>query len=290
MATALLCGTGIASAEENAASEQSFIPLLEEDVKSVMTQTINLSEEQLHKGYLILVNPDYAYDFDANSGMQLDRLVDAQTYPFIVEKEEFCLCAEVIPSLSEMIRDCDEAMGSETTSVSSAWRSKDYQQSVWDTYEELYGESYCQEYVAVPGFSEHHTGLAADLGIIYEDGSEGTFSESENAVWMAANSWRYGFIRRYAEDKVSITGISNEAWHFRYVGQPHAWYMYEHNLCLEEYLEMLRNETSPAHPLEMEYGGKAYTVFHTSGSGIGEPEGDYTVSGDNISGYVITVQ
>jgi D-alanyl-D-alanine carboxypeptidase len=289
--TASACVARNSSANEQVNKEQEEIVLLAEYPESGMEEahTLCLSGEQIHKGNLILVNSKNAYDFDANSDLALERLEDAQTYPFIVESEELCLASELIPSLSDMIRDCDEAMGSEVTSVSSAWRSKEYQQSVWDEYEELYGESYCQKYVAVPGYSEHHTGLAADLGIIYPDGEIGTFSESENAVWMADNSYRYGFIRRYAEDKVSITGISNEAWHFRYVGQPHAYYMYVNNLCLEEYLEKLGNETAPEKPLEIEFNGRTYEVFYTEASEIEEPAGKYTVSGDNVGGYVITV-
>lgn len=270
-------------AEESASvSEPAEVSTVEE------TSMVTFSDEQIHKGNLILVNSKYAYDFDANGDADLVRIVDAQKYPYKVSKEEFRLCSEIMPALDNMIRDCDEAMGTQYTSVSSAWRSKEYQENVWDEYAELYGESYSQKYVAVPGHSEHHTGLAADLGIIYGDGSEGTFSESENAKWMAANSYRYGFVRRYAEDKIDITGISNEAWHFRYVGQPHAAYMHEHNLCLEEYLEMLKADTSPSNPLCVEYGGKEYSVYYTADKEIPEPSGDYTVSGDNMGGYIIT--
>jgi hypothetical protein len=100
-----------------------------------------------------------------------------------------------------------------------------------------YGEDYAKKYVASPGYSEHHTGLAVDVGIFYPDGSQGSFSESQNAVWMRNNCQHFGFVRRYAEDKTAITGISNEAWHFRYVGMPHAFYMTAHNLCLEEYID-----------------------------------------------------
>ena len=249
---------------------------------------VSFSEDQKHRGDLILVNKEYAYDFDANAALNLVRITDAQSYKYPVSSEELKLSEKIMPQLDAMIRACDEAMGTTVTSISSAWRSKEYQQNVWDEYAELYGESYSRKYVANPGNSEHHTGLAADLGIIYSDGSEGTFSESDNAVWMAANSWRYGFVRRYAEDKVDITGISNEAWHFRYVGQPHAAYMHEKNLCLEEYLSYLRENTSPSNPLKVEVGDRSYSVFYTNESTITEPEDSYTVSGDNVGGYIVT--
>ena len=58
-------------------------------------------------------------------------------------------------------------------------------------------------------------------------------------AWLTENAWRYGFILRYPPEKADVTGIGYESWHFRYVGIPHAWYMQENNLCLEEYLDLL---------------------------------------------------
>ena len=49
------------------------------------------------------------------------------------------------------------------------------------------------------------------------------------------NSYRFGFILRYPEDKVNVTGYSYEAWHFRYVGKEIAKYVYENNITFEEY-------------------------------------------------------
>ena len=60
--------------------------------------------------------------------------------------------------------------------------------------------------------------------------------------WLAANSWKYGFILRYPADKTEITGYIYEPWHFRYVGEPHAEYMYKNDLCLEEYYALLQEE------------------------------------------------
>ena len=172
----------------------------------------------------------------------------------------------------------------------TGYRSYDYQQNVWNTTAEQSGEDYARAYVATPGYSEHHTGLAVDIGIFYSDGSQGSFSESQNAVWMDEHSSEYGFIRRYAEDKVSITGISNEKWHFRYVGLPHAVYMKQNNLCLEEYLEYLRTQTGAGNPLTVSTSEGTYSVWYTTETSIPKPSGDYRVSGDNIAGYIITVR
>ncbi len=296
MLTGILAGCGSAEkltadpgAENGGALAETGTAAEAEQGNETEPAVVTFSDRISRTGDLILVSADHEYDFEANADLELVNIKETQTYDYPVDKDEFMLARKAMSSLDAMIRDCDEAMGSSLTSVSSAWRSKEYQQSVWDEYEELYGEEYVTKYVAVPGCSEHHTGLALDLGITYEDGSAGTFSESENAVWMAQNAYRYGFVRRYAEDKTAITGISNEAWHFRYVGQPHATYMTQHNECLEEYLEDLRGHTSPSEPLETEAAGHAYKVFYTSEETIEEPDGEWTVSGDNAGGFIVTV-
>ena len=80
------------------------------------------------------------------------------------------------------------------------------------------------ETVAVPGTSEHQMGLAVDI-----------VGEEANA-WLGEHCWEYGFILRYTEEKAEITGITNEPWHFRYVGREISMDMKDSGLCLEEYL------------------------------------------------------
>ena len=93
--------------------------------------------------------------------------------------------------------------------------------------------------VAVPGTSEHELGLALDLvDYSYRNLDE---AQENTAVqkWLKENSWKYGFILRYPNDKSQITGIIYEPWHYRYVGKAAAKEIYESGLCLEEYLESL---------------------------------------------------
>ena len=254
-------------------------------------EMISLTENMVHTGDLILVNSSYAYDFEANENtIDLVNIRDSQSFYYQVEKTEYEVAGRMLPSLDQMIAACDAAMGTSETGITSAYRSYDYQQNVWNTTAEQSGEEYARAYVATPGYSEHHTGLAVDIGIFYSDGSQGSFSESQNAVWMDEHSSEYGFIRRYAEDKVSITGISNEKWHFRYVGLPHAVYMKQNNLCLEEYLEYLRNQTSSDNPLTISTSSGTYSVWYTTETSVLKPDGDYMISGDNIAGYIFTVR
>ena len=254
-------------------------------------EMINLTEDMIHTGDLILVNSSYPYDFAANeSSIGLVNIRGSQSFYYQVEKTDYEVAGRMLPSLDQMIAACDAAMGTSETGITSAYRSYDYQQNVWDTTSEQNGEDYARAYVAVPGYSEHHTGLAVDIGIFYSDGSQGSFSESQNAVWMDEHSSEFGFVRRYAEDKVDITGIRNEKWHFRYVGLPHAVYMKQNNLCLEEYLEYLGSQTSAENPLTVSTSSGTYSVWYTSETSIPKPSGDYQISGDNIAGYIITVR
>lgn len=88
------------------------------------------------------------------------------------------------------------------------------------------------KWVAVPGTSEHCLGYAADLCSLEE-----SFENSDQFAWLQKHCAEYGFILRYPKDKVDITKISYEPWHYRYVGSNHAQIIMSQGLCLEEYLE-----------------------------------------------------
>lgn len=89
--------------------------------------------------------------------------------------------------------------------------------------------------VARPGTSEHHTGLAVDINM-----ANSSFDNSEQFKWLKENAADYGFIMRYPEDKQSITGVMYESWHWRYVTPKHAKIMKEKDMCLEEYIDYLK--------------------------------------------------
>ncbi|MEG0571247.1 MAG: M15 family metallopeptidase [Oscillospiraceae bacterium] len=97
-----------------------------------------------------------------------------------------------------------------------------------------------EQYYAHPGQSEHHTGLAMDIiSVEYQNQIrtlDERFAKTPAYTWLIENCTEFGFILRYPKDKVDITKINYEPWHFRYVGAEHAKYIKEHNLTLEEYL------------------------------------------------------
>ena len=85
--------------------------------------------------------------------------------------------------------------------------------------------------MALPGFSEHQTGLAFDIGST----SSKVFAESKEYEWMKDNAYKYGFILRFTKSNAYITGFRSEPWHYRYVGKKIAKYIYENDISFEEY-------------------------------------------------------
>jgi len=122
--------------------------------------------------------------------------------------------------------------------ANSAYRSYNDQEDVYNTYLNLYGQTYVNNYVATPGYSEHQTGLALDVAA--RDYS--IFESSPEFVWMRENAYKYGFILRYPKEKQDITGYKYEAWHFRYVGKDVANYIQENNITYEEYYVMFQDK------------------------------------------------
>jgi D-alanyl-D-alanine carboxypeptidase len=151
--------------------------------------------------------------------------------------------------------------------------------------QQIYDETMDKSFVQQPGHSEHQSGLAIDIGVHNVTQSE--MSTSREGRYLADNAWRDGLILRYPADKQEITGIAHEPWHFRYIGQPHAGYCKQNNLCLEQYIQLLKDTGG----YTMKLGGKTYFVsYQTPNDGMLYVPGilDYNISSDNVDGYLIT--
>lgn len=143
----------------------------------------------------------------------------------------------IYPELQQMFDDARSA--GFYPLINESYRTAERQQQILDQYTASYeatGLSHeeafakARETVALPGTSEHQLGLALDIIAEYDEDSTATWQ------WLFENCWRYGFILRYPADKVELTGISYEPWHFRYVGVRAATEIMQQGLCLEEYL------------------------------------------------------
>ena len=119
--------------------------------------------------------------------------------------------------------------------VDSGYRSYNYQQVVLDALIKEKGDE-AFKLVALPGASEHQTGLAIDFAyyenVIYNDDVK---ENDKEAIWLKNNAWKYGFILRYPKGKENVTGYNFEPWHFRFVGLKLAKYLFKNDLTLEEY-------------------------------------------------------
>ena len=127
--------------------------------------------------------------------------------------------------------------------VREGYRTQEEQQQLMDEKIEAYenegkskpeAKKLAEQWVAIPGTSEHQLGIAVDINA---DTSKS--SRDDVYKWLEENAHRYGFIKRYPSNKTDITGVINEPWHYRYVGKEAASEIYSQGICLEEYIETL---------------------------------------------------
>lgn len=144
----------------------------------------------------------------------------------------------IYPELQQMFDDA-RAAGIYPL-INESFRTAERQQEIMDSYIARYeaqnmsheeAVAKAHSLVAEPGTSEHQLGLALDIIAEFDADSTATWN------WLKDNAWRYGFILRYPADKVDLTGIDYEPWHFRYVGKAAAEEITRQGLCLEEYLD-----------------------------------------------------
>lgn len=241
-------------------------------------KTMFYSAADMHRGAVILVNRSYPL-----REQKPPALCPAdERYPDIL------LARHAARLLGECIAAC---RGAREIVPVSGWRSQAEQQRIWDGAMAESGEAFTRQYVALPGCSEHQTGLAIDLGAAAEhiDFIRPDFPEDGVCGNFRRVAASYGFVQRYRKEKEALTSIAEEPWHFRYVGVPHALLMEENGLCLEEYGDFVRQK--PRHCRMRD--GKTATVRYLPCPGpaveLEEPEGCYQLSGDNDGGFFVTV-
>ena len=177
--------------------------------------------------YLILVNKDNpvpeGYKVPELTELRNGQDVDSRIYPTLQQMFDDARAQGILPI------------------VRSSYRTHEDQQKMMDDkISEYIGQGMSKEdaekeaklWVAIPGTSEHEIGIAVDISTADWE------QQDANVVWEWLNEhcYEYGFIQRYPDAKVDITGINTEPWHYRYVGKEVAKEMTEQGVCLEEYL------------------------------------------------------
>ncbi|MBQ7309101.1 MAG: M15 family metallopeptidase [Clostridia bacterium] len=262
-----------------------------------------VSNSDVAIGELILVNFEHKYSLTDSISSKLSSLYGADGYLsyYVLNGFDAQIRSDIRKNLKDMIValvDANpETLGNTKTEdriiLTSVYRSLQKQTELYDTRTS-------DGLVAKPGHSEHHTGYAVDIQVFTSKQKIVLLREAEQA-WMEAHCADFGFIIRYDGSKFETTGILDEPWHYRYVGVAHATYLKESGLCLEEYLELLRksHNYTEDEPLSFTANEKEYLVYYvpvaegSSTTSIPVPPedfGTYTISGDNMNGFIITVE
>lgn len=191
-------------------------------------------KEEPKTDYMVLVNKESKLPEDWESRIDLVEVYTGLDETYQVEKKT----AEAYKKLRDDLRENDHVI----IELDSTYRTVTKQQEIWDSFLKEYGEEYTKKYVAVPGTSEHHTGLAIDVKLVKEgkiiaDNDEMN-AEKELFSKVHAKLAKYGFILRYPIGKEDITGYGAEVWHFRYIDNPVvAKEIMDKGITFEEYLQ-----------------------------------------------------
>ncbi len=180
----------------------------------------------------------------------------------------------------------------------SGYRTEREQQSLYTDSLRDNGAEFTQKFVALPGCSEHQTGLAIDLA---ENRPEIDFICPHFPYTGICRTFRekaskYGFIERYPAGREQVTRIAHEPWHFRYVGYPHSELMTEKKLTLEEYTAYIKEFPYGGTHLEFHSAKRNFEIFYVPVSWdkpvhVEIPEKTlHQISGNNADGFVITLQ
>ena len=241
----------------------------------MMSRCIEVPGEAVFEGNLILINEKCGIKGDRYNGL------------VGIGNEVFLNC-EAAGALEKAVKAVG---GGEMIVPVSGFRSAEEQKAIFQNSMRENGEDFTRQFVALPGHSEHQTGLAIDLGLKSEniDFIRPNFPYEGICQRFRETAPRYGFIERYPKGKEKITGIAHEPWHFRYVGLPHAEIMTDEGLTLEEYMDFIKGFTFDK-PLGKNGAEIYYEEIRESKCSVRVPDkGKISISGNNLDGVIVTV-
>ncbi|MBR5684383.1 MAG: D-alanyl-D-alanine carboxypeptidase family protein [Ruminococcus sp.] len=241
--------------------------------------------EDIHRGDLVLVNLDNEYKFPEDD-IELVSVYENITGEYYhVSDLNQKLHKPVLDQLTALMKSFYEAENNSDIYVIGTYRSKGNQDDIYWS-----GRSQFQS-----GYSDYHTGRSFDIGIFPTDGSmTGYYSPRGVYGYVDEHAAEYGFIVRFPEGKETFTHEQARTYTYRYVGVPHAVYMKQNNLCLEEYIDALKGHNNE-NPLEVAANKKLYQIYYVPANKTGDTEvplpsnKTYSVSGNNVDGFIVTV-
>ena len=259
-------------AEEYVSNQQYLCAQQDYVLDEVYETTNKLTFNQLasmSNDHLLLVNDEYAVP--ANIASNMVRLSN-----YVQSLNPDMLLNEDVLNMLRVMFNSAAGEGFTQFRVTQAFRTHEYQQRLYDS---MAGTGLA----ARPGHSEHQVGLAVDIS--YEGVNIGN---SREGSWLMNYSYRYGFIFRYPEHKTDVTRVPFEPWHYRYVGQPHAYFMRQRDFVLEEYIEYLRRNRE----VVISFSGMTFRVVYLldADETVEIPEGyTFMTSRDNTGGVIVTI-
>lgn len=243
--------------------------------------SVTLTAEDVKKGTLTVVNQNNEYTFPAGD-VTLVNVFDSSNASYSVSDSDIQLDQEVVAQLNLFLSEFSTIYGNTDLQIASGYRSKQDQHNRYSNGSSIFPG----------GYSDYHTGRSFDLCIAPESGLTSYFVASGDYKWIDEHAADYGFVVRYPDGKSDLTGVNPRAYTFHYVGVPHAEYIYNHELCMEEYIETLKSYPSTS-PLTVDAGGVTWTVFYVELSSSGNTvinipnHQEYSVSGDNMGGFIV---
>lgn len=246
-------------------------------------QQLTLKKEDIYHGSLILVAPNHPVRWVPQS---------CELSSVAVRKPKVLLKSQAAIPLNHLL----SGLRSKRNIVAvSGFRTRAQQWDIWDTSLEKSGFAFTQKFVAVPGHSEHETGLAIDLAenkadidfVCPDFPRTGIFKKFRQAAP------HFGFVERYQAGKEAITGIGAEPWHWRYVGFPHSLIMAKKGMVLEEYLHFLKVASCWKRPYIIRTDRNVFELSYIPMENLREKKISipksvpYTISGTNEGGVVI---
>lgn len=260
--------------------------------------TVEIDNSKIYEGPLVLVNNYYDCKLDGEDLVSvLEYAEEKDNDKYLVSDYDVKVNSSIIDSLDSMLSDFHDIHNDNNIMVASAYRSKSLQEELYTEEQQKEDSSSANdELVAVPGYSEHQSGYAVDFSIRVGDGEYIEYNNQDNYKWILDNCSVYGFILRYPENKVDITEIGYETWHYRYVGTPHASYIMQNDLCLEEYISLVNShpQDNPLYVTDLSLTN--WMIYYVPSSGgeqtdvIVPIENDYQVCGNNSDGFIVAVK
>lgn len=241
----------------------------------------------INEGTLILVNSDHQYVFPTTD--RLANVYDSRTkdaagnYSYMCSFNNIRMDKTALTSLNKFMDAFYAATKNEYALVSDAYRT--------------YDEQAAKNSEIKAGFSDHHTGYLVSVKF-YENKvsytSDNSTKFADAYTWLNTHAAEYGFVQRYPSSKSSSTGVADYTYCYRYVGMAHATYINANGLCLEDYVNLLKTSYNYGgeHLKITDAKGVNYEVYYIPKSTtiyVPASSGGYEISGDNVSGYIVTV-